>query len=159
MTLPAHHTSSIPATASDIDRRTLVTGAAWMVPVIAAAVATPLAAASAPPLPPKDRIKFTNVTATVGARPNTIYVNTTVQVIDGPDPVHQIMLTITLSRDGQTFSHTWPLVAGWGNTGRIETEFPSVPRGSDVTVTFTAWAIDVKTITAQTTLSTPSWWG
>lgn len=35
----------------DIDRRTVVTGAAWTIPVIAAAAATPLAAASTPCVP------------------------------------------------------------------------------------------------------------
>lgn len=36
-----------------ISRRTVVRGAAWSVPVIAAAIALPLAAASEPPTPPK----------------------------------------------------------------------------------------------------------
>lgn len=37
---------------SEPTRRTIVLGAAWSVPVIAAAIATPLAAASLPPKPP-----------------------------------------------------------------------------------------------------------
>lgn len=38
---------------SDISRRSVVNAAAWSVPVIAVAVATPLAAASQPPDPPR----------------------------------------------------------------------------------------------------------
>jgi len=36
---------------AEVSRRTVVLGAAWSVPVIAAAVAVPLAAASTPPTP------------------------------------------------------------------------------------------------------------
>lgn len=133
-------------------------GAAWSIPVIAMAVATPLAAASEPPIQTRDLLRFTNVTATVGKTPNTIYANTKVQVTDGPDAVHQVMLTVSLSRDGVTYSQTWPLLAGWDSTKKVEVEFPNVPKGGDVLVTFTAWALEAKTIVGQAIVATPSWW-
>ncbi len=145
---------------SELDRRTVVRGAVWAVPVIAVAVAAPLAAASdpAPPTEVKDRIAFTNATATVGSRPNSIYVNTKIRVTDGPAPVEQLMLTVSISRDGQTYSQTFAVVAGWGATDIVQVEFPNVPQGSPVVVTFTAWAVGVKTIVAETTVVTPTWW-
>jgi hypothetical protein len=135
-----------------------VKGAAWAVPVIAAAIATPLAAASRPVADVRERMRFTNATATTGANRNSIYVNTKVQLMDGPAPAEQVMLSIGLSRGGKSVTKTWPAVAGWGATETVSVEFPDVPRGTPVDVTFTAWAIGVKTITAQSTVVTPNWW-
>lgn len=142
---------------TDNDRRAVVRAAAWALPVIAVAVATPLAAASTP-VETKNRIRFTNVTATVGKDSNAIYANTKIQVVDGPAAVEQLMLTIAISRDGTTYSETFPMVAGWDATRKVEHVFRDVPKGGPVTVTFTAWALGVATITGQAVVTTPSWW-
>lgn len=140
---------------TDMTRRTLVKSAAWSVPVIAAAVAMPLAAASTVP-ETKNRIRFTNATATVGKEPNTVYVNTKVQVIDGPDAVQSVTLIVALG--GRTFHKVWALVPGWGSTEQVYFEFPDVPKGEPVTVTFYADADGVTAISNQVSLNTPSWW-
>jgi hypothetical protein len=141
------------------DRRDIVKAAAWSIPVIAIAVSTPLAAASEAPAsaPLANRLSFTNVTATVGAKPNTIYFNTKVLVSAG-QPVTNIMVAVSLSRDGQTQVRTFPYTAGYGNTGLIELEFPGIPKGAPVTVAATAWADGVAKIDGHDTVVTPSWW-
>lgn len=56
-------------TSKDVKRRTVIKGAAWSVPVIAAAVATPLAAASGP----KEATSFGTAGATVPGGSNAYY--------------------------------------------------------------------------------------
>lgn len=141
------------------DRRTLVRAAAWSIPVIALAVATPLAAASEAPAtaPLANRLRFTNVTGNVGQKPNTIYFNTKV-LVDGGPPVQNIVVAVSLSRGGGTVVRTFPYVASYGNTGLIELEFPGIPKGAPVTIAATAWADGVERISGTTRVMTPSWW-
>lgn len=145
-------------TAPQLPRRTVVKAAAWAVPVIAMAVSTPLAAASVAPVEQRNRLRFSNVTARVGAEANAIYFNTTVIVNDGPDQADQVMLSVSLSRDGETVTRTWPLIAGWGNGGNVELVWRGIPKGAPVVVTATAWALNVATISGSDTVETPSWW-
>ncbi|AWY05676.1 hypothetical protein SEA_OLINDD_106 [Microbacterium phage OlinDD] len=142
------------AVSSGIDRRKVL---AWSVPVIAMAVATPLAAASAEPVVEANRIKFTNVTATEGPKPNVIYANTRVQVVDGPASVKGVTLVVSIST-GSSVTRTFPLIGGWGSTDQQYFEFEGVPKGEPVTVTFTAVASGVKSIVGQVKVVTPSWW-
>lgn len=141
-----------------IDRRTVIQGAAWAVPVIAAAIATPLAAASQPTSPTKaNRLRFTNLTMTEGGEKNTLYFNTKIQV-NGGQPVEQVMLTVSLSRDAETVTRTFPYIAGDGNSGIVELVFPGISKGSDVVATVQAWALNVETISGQVSRATPGWW-
>lgn len=142
-------------------RRSIVKAAAWSAPVIAMAVATPLAAAStvpATPAPAKNRLRLTNATATVGKKPNTIYANTTVQVIDGPASVENVVLVVSLSRGGSSIQKVWALIGGWGHSGRVDMEFPGIPKGEPVDVTFSAHAAGVASIAQSVRVVTPSWW-
>lgn len=143
-----------------LTRRTLVKGAAWSVPVLALAVSTPLAAASEAPAaaPLANRLRLTNVTLTVGREANKLYFNTTVQVNDGPAPVENLVLVVTLSRDGEAVTRTFPYTPGWGNTGRVALEFADIPKGADVIATATAWADGVERVTGTDAEGTPSWW-
>lgn len=137
-----------------MERRTFIRSAAWAAPVIAVAVATPLAAASTPPT--RNRIRFTNATATEGREANTVYANTKVQVIDGPEPVTNVVLTVTAN--GETRTHVWGSLAGWGNTEKVAEQFQGVPKGAPVLVAFTATADGCTPISAQVAVKTPGWW-
>lgn len=141
---------------TDEDRRKALKAMAWAVPIVALTVSTPLAAASVPP--DCNRIKFANVTATVGGKPNTLYVNTKVQVIDGPAAVERLTLVVSLSRNGQTVTKLWPHIAGWQSTEQVYLEFPDIPKGDPVTVSFAAFAPGVIAIGASVKVETPSWW-
>lgn len=144
----------------NMNRRELIKGAAWSVPVIAAAVATPLAAASAPEPPTENRIRFTNLTARVGKKSNTVYANTKIQVIDGPAPVTALTLTITLRQGETTFTHTQetPHLPGWGGTPIFQVEQDGFDKSQPIEVFFTATALEVETITGLVTVAPPSWW-
>lgn len=142
---------------TEISRRALI----WAVPVVAVAVATPLAAASAPvetPPPGRDRLRFTNVTLRQGKHPNTLYFNTKVQVIDGPEPVTGLSVHVRLSRGGEQSVFFDAPISGWGNSGLISMEFPGIPKGDPVTVTVVATALNVNPITGTDTEETPKWW-
>jgi hypothetical protein len=141
----------------NITRRTALKASAWSVPVIAVAVSTPLAAASTTPETRSNRLRFTNVTATVGKSPNTIYANTKVQVIDGPDAVENVVIVVSISAGG-SLSYTFPYVGGWGNTDQVYPEFRNVPKGEPVTVSFFATADGCEPISASVQVVTPSWW-
>lgn len=140
-----------------MNRRELLRGAAWSVPVIAAAIAAPLAAASEPIA---NRIRFTNVTATVGKDKGTVYANTKVQVIDGPAEVHGLRVTITLAQSGVTFTHefTEPVLTGWGGTEQLRVEQSGFTYGEPVQVFFTATALGAEMLTGYQEVKTPKWW-
>lgn len=142
---------------TSIDRRTLIKASAWSVPIIAVSVATPLVAASTTPDETRPRLRFTNVTATVGKNPNTIYANTKVQIVDGPDAVENTVIVVAISSGGSEL-YTFPYVAGWGNTDQVHPEFKHVPKGSPVTVTFSATADGCDPIRSSVEVQTPSWW-
>lgn len=144
---------------SAFSRRDLVKGAAWSVPVIAAAIATPLAAASEPS-GGADRIRFTNLTATVGKKPNTIYANTKVQVIDGPAPVTAVSLTITLRQGDLVFTHTQETshLPGWGGTPIFRIEQDGFDKSQPIEVFFAATATGVNMITGHVLVQAAGWW-
>ena len=140
-----------------MNRRELLRGAAWSVPVIAAAIATPMAAASEPIA---NRIRFTNVTATVGKDKDTVYANTKVQVIDGPAPVQGLIVTVTFCQGDLVFTHTQetPHLPGWGGTPIFQIAQDGFITGAPVEVFFTATAVGVEMITGFQEVETPKWW-
>lgn len=145
MTIPAQRT-----------RRDALKLAAWSVPVIAAVVAVPMAAASTAPA--MSRLAFTNATATEGHKPNVVYVNTKLKVLDGPDPVNNVTLTVTLSSGATVLVHPWPALAGWGVTDEVKLELPYMVKGAPIVVSFKATADDCAPISAVATVNPPEWW-
>lgn len=142
-----------------MNRREALKGAVWAVPIIAAAIATPLTAASEPE-PTQNRIRFTNVTATVGARPNTVYFNTKVQVVDGPAPVQGLIVTVVFRQGGVEFTHTQetPHLPGWGGTPIFRIAQDGFTSDAPVEVYLTATANNVTMITDYATVTPPRWW-
>ena len=142
-----------------MNRREVLKGAVWAVPVIAAAIATPLASASEPE-PSQNRVRFTNVTATVGARPNTVYFNTKVQVVDGPAPVQGLIVSVVLRQGDVVFTHTQetPHLPGWGGAPIFQVEQDGFDKSQPIEVFFTATALRVEMITGLVTVTPPSWW-
>ena len=142
-----------------MNRRELLRGAAWSVPVIAAAIATPMTAASEP-VESRSRIGFTNLTATVGAGKGTVYVNTKVLVLDGPEPVEGLSVTIVLEQGDQSHRHTFAVASlpGWGSTDILRVQQAGFTVGEPVKVFFTATANGAETITGMVQVETPRWW-
>lgn len=140
-------------------RRDIIKGAAWSVPIIAAAIATPLASASEPE-PSQNRIRFTNVTATVGGKPNTVNFNTKVQVVDGPAPVQGLVVTVVFQQGDVVFTHTQetPHLPGWGGTPIFRVEQGGFTSDAPVEVYLTATANNVTMITDYATVTPPRWW-
>lgn len=137
---------------TDLDRRTFVKGAAWSVPVIAAAIATPLAAASGePPVQVRKRLTF-NTKRTWDENINgvTPRIGVVVAAMDttGPDAVGAVVIVVTI-RDSagvqQTASTTKMISGGWQATPDWTVHFDGVARGP-YTVTLTATAQNVETI-------------
>ena len=133
-----------------LTRRTLVKGAAWAMPVVAVAVATPLAAASEPyPPATKSKIKFNN-TSSHNQGPNEVGFNTMIQV-DGPEAVTGVYLRVQLKRGGAviaTKEFTFAHIGGHGNSGQVQGPFTGLPigDGSAFTVEFFASAANADSI-------------
>lgn len=142
-----------------MNRRELIKGSAWAVPVIAAAVAAPMTAASQP-TETRNRIRFTNLTATVGKAAGTVYANTKVQVIDGPAIVQGLIVTITLRQGDLVFTHTQetPHLPGWGGTPIFQVAQDGFITGEPIDVFFTATAVDAEMITGHVLVEAPRWW-
>lgn len=144
---------------SEISRRSVIRSAAWSVPVIAAAIATPLAAASEAPQVLKRRLTFNTKRAFDSnpwdpyARVNKPRIGVVVAVMDttGPDAVGAVSIIVTL-RDSagkqQTQSTTKLIDRGWGATPDWSVTFDDVARGA-YTVTLTATATGCEPITQQ----------
>lgn len=142
-----------------ISRRTVVKGAAWSVPVIAVAIATPLAAASQPVQPLKRRLTFNTKRAFdtnpwdpyLGATKPRIGVVVAAMDTTGPDAVGPVIIVVTI-RDSaetqQTQSTTKLIERGWGATQDWTVTFDNVARGP-YTVTLTATATGCEPITIQ----------
>jgi len=143
----------------NVDRRTVITSAAWSIPVIAAAIATPLAAASQPTQSLKKRLTF-NTRRAYDTNPWDPYLNANkprigvvVAVMDqaGPDAVGPVSIVVTL-RDSagsqQTKSTTQIIASGWGATPDHTFTFDNVARGN-YTVTIMATANGCEPITLQ----------
>lgn len=140
-----------------MERRAFIRAAAWAVPTVALAVAVPAASASGPEPVKSDRIDFTNKTATVGKKKNTIYGNTKVKVLDGPGPVQNLLVAITV--DGVVvYEKVFATVGGWDNTGIINFEYEVEPGLEPIEVEFYASALDVQYIHGTVTVARPGWW-
>lgn len=140
-----------------MDRRTVLKGAAWSVPVIAAAVAVPLAAASTSP----QQVVLTNKTAGIGGKPNTIYVNYKVKATSGPGSTGLVTVVVTGARDGATIftdTRTWPSLAGWDVTEYVALEFPDISKGKPVTVSVIVTCDDAYQDGFTKNVATPGWW-
>lgn len=137
-----------------MNRRKLLKNAAWAVPVIATAVAAPLAAASVTEKK-ANRIKFTNVTATVGAKANSVYINTKLRVIDGPAPVEDAVVIVTVNGTPHTLFAGHLL--GWGSSQILRLEVPGLPK-TPVQVDFYAEARGCEAISARVDVAAPGWW-
>lgn len=138
-----------------MSRRALVS-AAWTVPTMTIVTAAPALATS---LTGPSRLSFTNTTATEGKKKRRLYVNTRLQVLDGPEPVTGITLTISVTgQESKTWS--WDSLPGWGNTDQIyaEWDLPGKKLPQKVTVTFSATADGMEPLTATRTFTPPSWW-
>ena len=144
---------------TNINRRTVLKGAIWSVPVIAAAVATPLAAASeVPPTnpPTKSRLDFnakdawdnniqgatTTVGAVVGAK-----------TLDGT-PVSGVLISARASWSGETKTFPTQITQGWGSTPEFRMEFAGAPKGVQVEIFFTVSAPGCETISFTKKLKT-----
>lgn len=123
------------------DRRAFLKTAAWSVPVIAAAVAVPLAAASI--LPTRDRLVF-NTAGSWDENPNgeRARIGVVVAAMDttGPDAVGLVTLSITIEHEGgsETKTHVGNIVRGWGATKDWTEHFDIVGRAYKITVTASA---------------------
>lgn len=143
----------------ELDRRTVVKGAAWSLPVIAMAVATPLAAASEAPAGLRKLLRLTNVSANPGQKPNTVYVNTMV-LADTGEAVQQVVVRISINRDGVTKEVVVPYIGGWGNSGQITHEFTNVPKGGEIIVTVEAFGINAELVRGTDNVGPgeQTWW-
>lgn len=124
----------------------------WAVPAMVVATSAPAMAASRL----QNRLRFTNVTATVGKQAGVIYANTKVAVIDGPDPVLDLTVTVHVTGCDPYVLHLGAL-DGWDATDILATEW-AVNGRDECTVTFTAYATGVEPITANVTVAAPGWW-
>lgn len=128
-----------------LTRRTALKASVWAVPVVAVAFATPLAAASEPPVQTKrTKIKFSNVAA-FGAGPNEVGWNTQIEVDHNPEAATGVYLRVVLKQGGQQIAvkeFTFPFIAGYGNTGTIQQNFTGLSKGdgSAFTIEVTASA-------------------
>ena len=140
-----------PALRDHTARRTVLR-TAWAAPAVVVTTAAPAVAASRL----ASRLRFTNVTMTEGKEAGTLYANTRVQVVDGPEPVRGLALTACLSGRGCDV-WTWEEVAGWGSTGQVRMEWGGLPAGR-YTLTVTASAEGCEAITGTVTVEPPGWW-
>ena len=125
---------------------------AWAAPTLTVTTTAPAFAASLGP----SRLRFSNTTATVGKGEMVVYANTRVQVVDGPEPVRGVVLTVTIDGYPQ-HSFEWPTLEGWGSTDQIYVE-QSGEWDRPVLVTFTATAEGMEPIVATVTVDPPGWW-
>ena len=138
--------------AGGVNRRVALKGIVWGAPVLAVATSAPALAASQT----KSRIRFTNVTASEGKSKDTIYVNTKVNVVDGPEPVKNLRVAACI--EGHE-AKEWRVdqLGGWGTTGLLKHEF-KVSGKESYLVTFTAEADGVTPIVDYVAVAAPKWW-
>lgn len=132
------------------DRRTILAGA-WTAPVIIVGTSAPALAVSRL----ENRIRFTNITSTVGKTKRIIYSNTKIQVNDGPDAIKNLIVKISVDKDVKEWR--FDSVEGWGSTKTLNAEF-EVSGKSEYLVTFTAEADGVAPISGMVSVKTPDWW-
>ncbi len=143
-------------TAGDVTRRSLVRGAAWSLPVIALAVATPLTAASEPvptTAPVRDRLTFNTHRAwdeNPGGYKPKIGVDIAVMDKTGPDAIGPVvLLAVLVDAAGATHpaqSTTKIIDRGWGATPTWRIWFAGEIARGEFTVTLTATAVGVETV-------------
>lgn len=155
----------------NVSRRALIRSAAWTAPVIAVAVATPLAAASEPAAtapPVADRLTF-NTHRAWDANPwdpylhaNKPKIGVVVAAMDtkGPDAVGAVVLLVELIDAAGTVhptqSTTKIIDRGWGATPDWTVWFEGNIARGQFQVRITATAVGVKTITLTETGRTVS---
>ena len=132
--------------------RRAVLRAAWAAPTVVVTTAAPAVAVSRL----ASRLRFTNVTMTEGKKAGTLYANTRVQVVDGPEPVRSLTLAACLS-GRECDVQTWEKVAGWGSTEQVQMEWSGLPAGR-YTLTVTAAAEGCESITGAVVVESPGWW-
>lgn len=153
MCSPASGQTSARSEGRTVTSRRTALHAAWAAPTMVIATSAPAMATSQK----RSRLRFTNVTVTDGKKNRTLYVNTKVQVIDGPDPAHNLRLSIRVSGyDTQTWA--WDEIAGWGNTEQVRAEWKVAAANPDLKVTFTATADGAHPITSTLTVTPARWW-
>ena len=143
-----------------LTRRTALKAGIWAVPVVAVAVATPLAAASEVPQT-RTRIEFTNATATEGGSKQIPW-NTKIQEVNGV-PVTNVYVSVTLKRESVQIAKVekfFPSLGGNGNTNIIQGVFEGLElgNGSPYVVEFFASADNADAIQASKSLTPPDWW-
>lgn len=144
---------------TEINRRSFTKAAAWSVPVIAAAVAVPLAAAST--TPHEGCLVLTNKTAGIGGKPNTIFINYKVKHTEGPNATGAMTVLVTATRDGvQVFSdqRDWASLAGWGVTEYVAIEIPGIAKGLPVTIDVVVTHEGAYQDGFTQQVQTPGWW-
>ena len=135
-----------------MSRRVALKGIVWGAPVLAVATSAPALATSRT----ESRIRFTNVTASEGKSKDTIYINTKVNVIDGPEPVKSLRVAVYV--EGCEAKEWWvDQLGGWGTTDLLKHEF-KVSGKESYLVTFTAEADGVTPIADYVTVTAPKWW-
>lgn len=140
---------------TNIDRRTVLKGAVWSVPVIAAAIATPLAAASQVP-PTKSRLDFNAKDAwdnKIQAGTTTVGAVVGAKTLDGT-PVPGVLIAVRASWSGETKTFQTQITQGWGSTPEFRMEFAGAPKGVQVEIFFTVSAPGCETITFTKKLKT-----
>lgn len=142
-----------------MERRSFIKGAAWSVPVIAVAVASPLAAASQPPRALQKRLRFNTARAfdlnpwDAAAGSNKPRIGVVVAAMDtaGPDAIGPVVLMATICDSAgrqHTQSTTRVIGRGWGATPDHTFTFDGVARGA-YRITLTATANGCEVITTQ----------
>ena len=143
-----------------LNRRDVLRAGAWSVPVIAAAIATPLTAVSQP-VETRSRIGFTNLSAYQVGSANSLGANTKVMVLDG-EPVTGLHVTIVFTQGDKTFTDahlfTEGTLPGWGSTNQLRTVQGGFTKDKPIDVFFTATAVGVETITGHVQVEAPRWW-
>lgn len=147
---------------ADVSRRSVVRGAAWAMPVVLAAVAVPLAAASQPYPAAVERLAFNTAEAwdenPKNAHPN-IGVKVGVRDTTGPhtNPVGAVVLLVELVDAAGTRhpaqSGTETIAYGWGSTPNRTFHFAGVARG-EYRVVISATAVGVKQLATSLTRRT-----
>lgn len=117
-----------------LERRAFVKAAAWSVPVIAAAVALPAAAASGEPQ--QGCIEFTHTRPHLGDKSGTLYCTIGVKETCGAT-VGPITLNVTV--DGRTWSKVIDLIPAYGEAGPITCSFDGIPADVPLEVVFQAF--------------------
>lgn len=134
-----------------VERRTVLKGAAWAVPVVAVAVSTPLAAASEEYKP---CVRFTNATPHLGTKNKTMY-NTFELYTDCVGGVSGLLVTVTVTGPKSQGNNDHTLygesnviinhIPQYQSSGeQVDVAFAQLHKNLTYTVTYTATYTDSK---------------